>query len=160
MPLKTPRELALIFILTAVGGCFSVNSKRCPQSNPKPKVIFFPGTERELTVFVELACTDYERARGLMYRKKLPKNRGMLFVFPYLSRHSFWMKNTYIPLDMIHIDADHKIVGIIENARPLSTTPLTVDKPSLYVLEVNAFFARDHGIKVGDTVKLEDVHCD
>ncbi len=148
----------LLFFISALGGCFSVNSTSC-KGRLRPRVVFLLSDGREITVDVELACTDLERARGLMYRKELPPNRGMLFIFPYLDYHSFWMKNTYIPLDIIHIDGNYRVVGIIENARPLTTNSLVIDKPSLYVLEVNAFFARDNGISPGTKVKLIDINC-
>src|SRR5438094_401948 len=87
-------------------------------------------------VAVEVAATPEAQARGLMYRRVLADGQGMLFVFPAEAPHQFWMKNTFIPLDMIFIAADGRIVGIHPNATPLSTAPLGVERPSRYVLEV------------------------
>lgn len=98
-------------------------------------------------VFVELAITQYETARGLMYRKQLPQNHGMLFMLREEKEHFFYMKNTLIPLDMIFINSDMKVAGIIENARPLKEDTLTVGEVSKYVLEVNAFFAKQNRIQ-------------
>jgi hypothetical protein len=87
-----------------------------------------------------------------MYRKSLDKNQGMLFIFDEEKKQTFIMKNTYIPLDMIFIGRDKRIAGWVENARPLSGEQYSIEKPSQYVLEVNAFFCRDNGIAVGDEV--------
>ncbi len=107
-----------------------------------------------LTVPVEVADTPDARARGLMYRRDLAENAGMLFLFPTPSAQRFWMKNTPLPLDMIFIGADHRIVGIVPNTRPFSTNPLGVDAPSQYVLEVHGGFCAQHGIAAGDQVEF------
>lgn len=103
---------------------------------------------------VELANTPDTRTRGLMYRKHLDADAGMLFVFPQPAVQQFWMKNTPLPLDMIFIGADYKVVGIVENAKPFTTTGRGVGKQSQYVLEVNGGFAARHGIREGDRVDL------
>jgi uncharacterized protein len=108
-------------------------------------------------VRVEVVRTPEDRARGLMFRKQLPQSQGMLFIFDTEEIQSFWMENTYIPLDMIFIDAKLEVVGVVENAAPLTRTSRKVDTPSLYVLEVNAGFARQHGIGKGTKVTLEGV---
>lgn len=107
-------------------------------------------------VRVELARSDEERARGLMYRRKLGVDDGMLFIFPNETVQAFWMKNTYIPLDMIFIKADGTIAGVVENATPETETPRTIGKPSRYVLEVNGGWAKRNGVKTGDRVELQD----
>lgn len=104
---------------------------------------------------VELAGTQEEQSRGLMYRSSLPEDQGMLFLFPDETDHSFWMKNTLIPLDMIFIGADGRIAGIHAKATPLSETPISVGKPSRWVLEVNGGWAAYHGAAPGDRVGLE-----
>jgi uncharacterized membrane protein (UPF0127 family) len=106
-------------------------------------------------VAVEIADTPAERARGLQYRRELGEREGMLFVFPSEERHSFWMKNTLIPLDLIFIASDRTIVGIIERATPLSTASLSVESPSQFVLEVPGGFCRRHGVRVGQKVRFE-----
>jgi uncharacterized membrane protein (UPF0127 family) len=100
-------------------------------------------------VTVELAVSQEQRAKGLMFRKFLPQDQGMLFLFEEEDEQVFYMKNTYIPLDMIFIDAEFRVVGIIENAKPVKEDNLTVHEPSRYVLEVNAFFAKKNGIRKG-----------
>jgi len=89
-----------------------------------------------------------------MFRRELPASAGMLFIFKQQSVHPFWMKNTYIPLDMIFINKQWKVVGIVDNTAPMTTNSLKVDAPSLYVLEVNAGFAIKHGIHEGAAVRL------
>src|SRR4029077_18364685 len=92
--------------------------------------------EAQLGFSVELALTPAEQNRGLMFRQALGAGQGMLFVFDQQSVHTFWMKNTLIPLDMLFIDKDRHIVGIVENAEPQTETGRSVGKPSQYVLEI------------------------
>ena len=106
---------------------------------------------------MEVADTPEARTRGLMYRKELAANAGMLFVFPREEMLEFWMKNTPLPLDMIFIGADGKVVGIVERAQPFSTTPRGPGVPAQYVLEVNGGFAAEHGVRVGDRVEFSHV---
>jgi len=108
-------------------------------------------------VALEIADTPPARNRGLMYRDTLPDGRGMLFVFENEDEHDFWMKNTLIPLDMIFISGDHRIVGVHANATPLSTASIGVGAPSRYVIEVPGGWAARHGITRGDRVLLEGV---
>ena len=101
---------------------------------------------------VELAANDKQRAQGLMYRKELPEGRGMLFDFQQEQDVGFWMKNTYIPLDMIFIRADGTIRRIAANTEPLSERTVPARGPVRYVLEVIGGTARKLGIEPGDKV--------
>jgi uncharacterized membrane protein (UPF0127 family) len=101
---------------------------------------------------VEMAENDAERAKGLMFRKELPEGRGMLFDFQREQEVSFWMENTYIPLDMIFIRGDGRILRIVENTEPLSTRIIPSGGPVRAVLEVIAGTARKLGIAPGDRV--------
>jgi uncharacterized membrane protein (UPF0127 family) len=98
---------------------------------------------------VEVVDNDADRAKGLMYRKSLPEGTGMLFDFQREQDVSFWMENTYIPLDMIFIKADGRILRIAENTEPLSTRPVPSGGPVKGVLEVIAGTARKLGIAPG-----------
>jgi uncharacterized membrane protein (UPF0127 family) len=111
----------------------------------------------EVPVTVEVVTTPAQQAMGLMYRKELAASAGMLFVFPNAVEHPFWMKNTILPLDMIFLGDDRKVVGIVKDAVPFTTTPRTVGVPSRYVLEVNAGFSDKHGVKSGDQATFENV---
>jgi hypothetical protein len=108
-------------------------------------------------VQLELAVTPDAQARGLMYRTELPDGHGMLFVFPTETDHTFWMKNTLIPLDMVFIGADGRVVGVHANATPLSTAQIGIGKPSRYVLEVAGGYAAGHAIAPGDRVEFQGV---
>lgn len=105
---------------------------------------------------VEVARSDAERKMGLMYRRELEPDRGMLFVYPEESDHSIWMRNTYIPLDLVFIAADMKVLGVIENVPVLNEEPRSIGKPSKYILEVNAGAVRRHGIVEGASAVIEE----
>ncbi len=111
----------------------------------------------EVPVTVEVAATPAQQSLGLMYRKELGAAAGMLFVFPRTEEHSFWMKNTVLPLDMIFLGDDRRVVGVVRDAAPFTTTPRTVGVPSRYVLEVNAGFSAKHDVKTGDLVRFEQI---
>jgi uncharacterized membrane protein (UPF0127 family) len=101
---------------------------------------------------VEIANTDEERIKGLMFRKSLPEGTGMLFDFGEERMVVMWMKNTYVPLDMIFIRANGTIARIAENTTPLSEAHISAGTPVKGVLEVVAGTARKYGIAPGDKV--------
>jgi uncharacterized membrane protein (UPF0127 family) len=101
---------------------------------------------------VEMATTEDEKTKGLMYRKELPDGKGMLFDFSPEQQISMWMKNTYISLDMIFIRADGRILRIAENTEPLSTRIISSGGLAKGVLEVIAGTAQKYGIQPGDRV--------
>jgi len=101
---------------------------------------------------VEMAYTPAEQAKGLMDRRELPEGQGMLFDFHHEQLTSFWMKNTYIPLDMIFIRGDGRILRIAENTVPLSEALIPSGGPVRAVLEVNGGTAKKLGIAPGDRV--------
>ena len=118
-----------------------------------PRVILESGG-KSLVVKVELADTEAKRERGLMFRKELPDGQGMLFLFPEEGEHSFWMKDTLIPLDLIFVDAAGKVTGIVARARPLTLEPRS-GGTSLMVLEVPGGWAAANGVRVGDRMRVE-----
>jgi uncharacterized membrane protein (UPF0127 family) len=110
-------------------------------------------TKSGVQVFsVEMATTEQEKETGLMYRKELADGKGMLFDFSPAQEVSMWMKNTYIPLDMIFIRADGRIQRIAENTEPLSTKIIPSRGLAKGVLEVIAGTAKKYGIEPGDRV--------
>ncbi len=141
-------SLAAVFLLAAA--CAS----RPGPPAASPRVVIRAGG-RSLPVEVEVARTEPERERGLMFRERLEPGHGMLFVFDEESQHDFWMKDTLIPLDMIFIDSSKRIVGIVARAEPRTLTPRRVLAPSRYVLEVPGGWAEAHGVRPGDAVRLE-----
>ena len=106
------------------------------------------------TLTVEIADSDASRAKGLMMRTFLPQGQGMLFIWPEEAPRTMWMKDTFIPLDIVFIEANGKIAGIVENAEPHNVSPLGTDRPVRYVLEVPAGDAKRLEMAVGQTVVL------
>lgn len=103
----------------------------------------------------EVAATEGERRLGLMYRKSLASDSGMLFVFPEESERSFWMKNTYIELDIIFIDSSFEVVSVVHRAVPHSQTPRTSEGPARYVLEVRGGSAESWGVGPGSRLVVQ-----
>ena len=132
---------------------FSTISVAC-QAQPKVAIETAKG---EVIFQVEVAATPDKREVGLMYRRELPADNGMLFIFPAERVNSFWMKNTPIPLDMIFINRERKIVGIIHETVPFSLDGRSVAVPSQYVLEINGGLSRRYGFKAGDVVRFDAV---
>ena len=117
--------------------------------------IFLNASDTVKTKFnIEFAETDYETQTGLMYRKGMDDNQGMLFIFPDQRMHSFYMKNTEFPLDIIYIKDDLKIASFQENAQPLNETGLSSQVPIKYVLEVNGGLAQELGLSIGDSISF------
>ena len=147
--------LALSSLLLIVASC------KEEQKVIKPIVIKFK-KEGELSLFksasdslittfnIEIADSDYETQTGLMHRQSMENNNAMLFIFPDVRMRSFYMKNTYIPLDIIYLDKDNVIVSIQKNAKPLDETSLPSGVPAKYVLEINAGLSQQWSINIGD----------
>lgn len=102
---------------------------------------------------VEVANSQEKRSKGLMFRKYLPENTGMLFVFSYEDYRYFYMKNTLIPLDIAFFNVQMEIVSI-KQMEPLDETTVPSEKKAMYALEMNRGFFEKEGIKVGDKIKL------
>jgi len=128
---------------------------RCPADPQGPfklarARVAFPDTGA--SVDAELARTDDENERGLMYRTSMPEDQGMLFYLGDRKVQTFWMHNTCIPLDMIFVDDDGTIVGVVESAPVLDDGVRSVPCPSRFVLEVNAGWTRRHNVRPGQRV--------
>lgn len=121
---------------------------------PLGKITFSdaPGSPQ---VDVELARDEASRERGLMYRTSMPENRGMLFSWQDEHVRNFWMHNTCIPLDMLYVTKDGIIAGILEQVPTLNDAPRGVPCPVAHVLELNAGWARAHGLAPGMKLKIE-----
>jgi hypothetical protein len=102
---------------------------------------------------VEVVREEKERSRGLMFRQTMDADHGMLFDYDPPQDVSFWMKNTFIPLDIIFVGADGRIIAIAENTTPLSLEPIPSGGPARGVLEINGGLSAKLGIKVGDRVR-------
>ncbi|WP_290697070.1 DUF192 domain-containing protein [Lacinutrix sp.] len=147
--------IAVLFISIAITSC-----KSEPKSIEQPEVTFTK--EGELTLFksatdtiitkidIEIAKTAFEIETGLMYRKSMKKNQGMLFVFNEIRERNFYMKNTRFPLDLIFLDHNKTVVSFQENAQPFNEASLPSNALAQFVLEVNAGLAEEWLLEVGD----------
>lgn len=107
-----------------------------------------------ISLDIEIADDEYERQTGLMHRASLEENQGMLFIFEEESPRSFYMKNTYIPLDILFINAENKIVSFTENAEPTDETSLPSNAPAKYVLEINGGLIERWGLEIGNEISF------
>lgn len=144
----TPRLHAILMMAILAGLLLAPLQARAAETQSLEII-----TKSGVHVFtVELAQTDQERATGLMYRKELAEGRGMLFDFSPEQNVSMWMKNTFIPLDMIFIRSDGRILRIAENTEPHSEKIISSGGLAKGVLEVIGGTARKYGIAAGDRV--------
>lgn len=104
------------------------------------------------TFDIEIARTVEQRSNGLMHRRDLPKDRGMLFVFDDESIRYFWMENTPTPLDIIYADSMGRIVHIAANTTPFSRAPISSMQPARYALEIHAGLSASMNVNMGDTI--------
>ena len=150
------RELLVLFMLVLAGSLASdmISSEKTSLADNRTQIRF-----QDHILNVEIADTPEERRRGLMFREKLEKNNGMLFVYKDEGYRSFWMKNTLIPLDIIFLDSDLQVINI-EKANP---EPNTSDenlasyrslRPAKYVLELNQNRSKEIGLERGSKINL------
>lgn len=137
----------VFFVFGSVG--FSDAAEETPLSQSE---IFIETETARVPFRVELAVTPEQHAQGLMFRRSLPENGGMLFLFPEEKIRYMWMKNTFIPLDMVFADKSGKIVFVVENAQPFDETIISSESPAAVVLEVSAGTVRRFGIRVGQLI--------
>ncbi|MEI9993784.1 MAG: DUF192 domain-containing protein [Rhizomicrobium sp.] len=150
-------RLAVLGLIASLslGGCASIMGLR-PGLPVETIRIETASGAKALTV--EVAADAASQERGLMFRRDLPANAGMLFDFHQAARVSFWMKNTPLPLDMVFIRADGTVSSVEPNAVPFSTETIPSAEPVRAVLEINGGRARDLGIKPGDRVHADIFH--
>lgn len=124
-----------------------------------PTLIQFP--ESRTSLEAEVAQTSQDRKKGLMYKENLPIDEGMLFVFPSEKERGFWMKNTLIPLDMIFVDAEGRIINIEEAVPEPNTSDRNLEtyrsgEPAKYVIETNSSFTERKNVEEGDRVEIPE----
>ncbi|MBI4726341.1 DUF192 domain-containing protein [candidate division TA06 bacterium] len=142
-----------IALLTAGGGCRKepAPGNITPKESRPGKVLLTIG---RAVLWVEVAEDEASRSKGLMHRRQLPEDEGMLFVFEYPQPLSFWMKNTYLPLDIAFVARDGSILNILK-MKPLDEGPRYASQgPALYAIEANAGWFQKNGIKAGDKVRF------
>lgn len=125
-----------------------------PVFNKEGEVTFLKKGQPFKKIEVEIAENEAERNKGLMFRSYLPDSVGMLFIFEQPADHSFWMKNTSIPLDIIYVGPDKKIVSIAQNTQPYSEESIPTYGLVQYVVEVNAGFTKQNNIQSGDVISF------
>ncbi len=143
------RSMTFVFLLSLIFAAASTTAS--PTAETQSLKIEAAAGDREFAV--EIVREEKERNRGLMFRRHMADDRGMLFDYNPPQAVSFWMKNTYIPLDIIFIDASGRIITIAENTTPLSLETIPSGGVARGVLEINGGLAKKLGIKVGDRVR-------
>ncbi len=153
-------KIAAIVIIAVVAVYFIFVYTGSNGTNPDEEYMFRKNGELvissgsgEVKIDIQIAKTEFDRELGLMYRKSMEENHGMLFIFPDVQVRSFWMRNTEIPLDMIFIGPSKTILNIAKNTTPYADVSYTSNGPAKYVLEVNGGFADRHNISAGDKVE-------
>ena len=149
--LNSLAHLVALALTLALVSCESDKQTRAEQA-AEGTVAVKVGSE---TFKVEVAATERARQLGLMHRKSMPQDRGMLFVFADERELSFWMKNTHIPLDIVYADRNGKVVSI-KQMQPLDESPVPSDGPSKYAVEINQGAAARAGVKVGDVISIPE----
>lgn len=143
--------LRALFLVVFASAAFAEDAPGQPHSGlEKLEIITATGTHE---FSVEVMRSEAQRERGLMFRRYLPKDRGMLFDFGTERPVMMWMKNTFLPLDMIFIARSGTVVGLAENTEPMSENIIPSGAPAYGVLEVNAGTAARIGLKIGDSVR-------
>jgi uncharacterized membrane protein (UPF0127 family) len=156
--MKIDRALMLLLVMVTTACEHRNTPPPAPVATAQPQfVVTLPDSFR---VAVEIVANDELRAQGLMYRESVPSGTGMLFVYRQSGEYGFWMKNTYIPLDMIWMDETGQVVALHENVPPCRADPCPGYNPGTtarYILELAAGEAKAHGVKVGAKVQLPDL---
>jgi uncharacterized membrane protein (UPF0127 family) len=128
-----------------------------PQFQQEGKLTFLRAEDGESikSIDIEVAQDELEIQRGLMYRRSMEPDQGMLFMMPVEEPQAFWMLNTYLSLDIIFINSSMEIVKIQPNTQPRSLKSIPSQRPALYVVEVLAGFCAENGIEEGDRISFK-----
>ncbi|HET9754725.1 MAG TPA: DUF192 domain-containing protein [Myxococcales bacterium] len=151
------RVLVGLFLLAACHGEAEAKKNVVSPSGLRMGAVRFETPRGPWVVKVEIADTPQAEARGLMFRRSLEPDSGMIFVFPDTQDRAFWMHNTLIPLDMIFLDESRTVVGVVANAPPQTDTLQSPHKPSRYVVEVAGGEAAVHAVGPGTTAVFIDI---
>lgn len=161
---KRKRMIWLLYILmipAGLGLVLALWPRQPAESGPRFQkegtLTFLRAEDNELikSIDIEVAQDELEIQRGLMYRRSMEPDQGMLFMMPVEEPQAFWMLNTYLSLDIIFINSNKEIVKIQPNTQPRSLKSIPSQRPALYVVEVLAGFCADNGIEEGDLINFE-----
>lgn len=156
------KKFGIIILIIALAAFFIINNFLINKSEPEVKYYTFTkdgvlifsdslGTEK-IKIDIEIADTEYKRQLGLMNRKSMEENQGMLFIFNEERLQSFWMLNTLISLDILFVNKEKRIVTIHKNTTPLSQQSYPSSEPAIYVVEVIGGFCNKYNILPGDKI--------
>lgn len=155
------KSFLIFFILVCISSCKegtekTINTQEITFTKEGDLEILESSSDSLLiSLNIEIAETDYETQTGLMYRKGMEDDQGMLFIFPDEAMHSFYMKNTQFPLDLIFIKGDSTIASIQENTKPFDEEGLSSKVPVQFVLEINAGLSAEWELEVGDKIVIQ-----
>ena len=147
--------IVVVFIANNKGSNLNfITNDTAPSFKKEGELIFLNkvGNDTLAVIDIEIADTDQKTSQGLMYRSSMSENAGMLFFMDRERIQGFWMKNTYIPLDMIFVNSKKEIVTIHPNTTPMLESSYHSTKPALYVVEVNAGFCHKNNIHEQDRI--------
>jgi uncharacterized protein len=158
--IKTWQKIAAVIIILAFAAFLVLSnlSKEEPVTNQyifkkEGELTFYDSTGNKIkTIDIEIADNEYERQLGLMFREEMTENQGMLFLFPYQTMQSFWMRNTKLSLDIMFVNDQKRIVTIHKGTNILSDTSYPSSEASIYVVEVVAGFTSKYNINEGDRI--------
>jgi len=145
-------RLTLIIIAVFLFSAFSYEKGAAFAASEKLESLIIRVDGAEIKFNVEVARTPIQQEAGLMFRRSLPKDQGMLFIYPYQSIVKMWMKNTFIPLDMVFINSKGIVKKIVERTVPLSLNVISSEETVIAVLELNGGTSNRIGLKRGDQV--------
>ncbi len=152
---RRQRIIALLLVIVVSFGAYALSFLY--QQNALLRVTFVPpGANATVHYMLEVADTPTKRSKGLMFRKSLAPNGGMIFIGTEDVVQKFWMQNTFISLDMIFIDKDKRVVGVLDSVPILNSEPRFVDTPSRHVVELAAGSAKRDGIVAGTVVQFSE----
>lgn len=161
---KTPLAVIIILMGILLVSCDNEKEKEEPIIDPEKSIPFTKEGELSLLkadgeliqrIDIEVAANKYEQDTGLMHRKHMEENQGMLFIYKDAQPLSFYMKNTHIPLDILYFASDSTAINFYENTTPLDETSLPSGAPAQFVLEINAGLVEEWNIEVGDRIEFE-----
>lgn len=153
---RTVRHLIVIFLIALAIVALILYGRSVDERNSFLFVKFRnPDGSVSAAYKLAIAKTVAERAKGLMFVKEMPRQEGMVFIYPQAAANSFWMKNTFIPLDMIFIDPDWKVIGVLHDVPPNNTVSRRVEGLSQFVIELNAGEAAKAGVVANSKVEFE-----